>query len=289
MNRSGRSAAGLFGLFVAGLVVLGGCAGRDVRIEALREVAAATAPADAATPAEVVRRDPRAYLRMVAARCRELEQYTLDFTRYERRGLFGRMYGPEHIRCWFRRRPFSIRMKWKNEDLKYDESVYVEGRAENKVRFVTRWAVPFLAAPPGVNRVELLTPVRWGEAKRPLTDFGLERLMERTLNSLAAAGDDVTLTYQGLAQLAELGTLVHHLRLEYAPGRHRTPVQDLYIDARTDLPAGTVLKLPSGAVDAAYFYANLDTDVHLTDDDFMLPAERAAAGMDRTGDDTAGG
>ena len=110
------------------------------------------------------------------------------------------MFGPEHILCWFRRQPFSIRMKWQDEDLKYLESVYVAGQPGDKVRFVTRWWVPPLLPPPGINRVDLQTPVVWGESKRPLTDFGLERLMEQSVESLDAAGENVVVTYEGLRE-----------------------------------------------------------------------------------------
>jgi hypothetical protein len=233
-------------------------------------------PADADAKAEAVRRDPVGYIRKVAANCRSLQQYTLRFTRYERRGLLQHMHGPEHILCWFRREPFSVRMQWQDEDLKYLESAYVAGQQGDKVRFVTRWWVPPLLPPPGVNRVELQTPVIWGESKRPLTDFGLERLMEHSLESLDDAGENVVVTYEGLLHLPETGATVHHLHLLYPERLQRVPVQELYIDVANDLPAGTVLKYASGRIDAAYFYEDLNAKVALTDEDFLLDAERAA-------------
>jgi hypothetical protein len=238
-------------------------------------------PAEADARAEMVRRDPAGYLHRVAFHCQGLEQYTLHFTRCERRGLFQQLYGPEHMLCWFRRRPFSVRMKWLDADTKYSESVYVEGQANSQVRFLTRGWLPGLAPPPAVNKVDLLTPVTWGESKRPLTDFGLERLMERTLNSLHTAGDDVLLTYEGLCQLSDGGPTVHHLHLEYPPARYKVPVQELYVDVASDLPAGTILKLASGELDASYFYADVNTNVRLTDRDFALEAEQRGAGPPR--------
>lgn len=250
----------------------GGCApaGREpvMALEPRHELA----PREAEAKAEAVRRDPRAYLRLVAQRCRKLEQYTLRFTRYERRGLLGRLYGPEHIQCWFRREPFSIRMKWLNPDLKYDESVYVADRHGNKVRFVTRWWNPPLLPPPKINAVDLRTPVFWGESQRPLTDFGLERLLEQTVESLEAADGRVTVTYLGFAP----GTTTHHLRLVYEEGVQKVPIQELYIDAATDLPVATTLRHASGKVDATYIYEDLNTNVRLTDDDFLLTVERPA-------------
>lgn len=231
-------------------------------------------PAEADAHAEAVQQDPIAHLRRVLARCHQLDQYTLVFVRQERRGLFQTLTEPEVIQCWFRREPFSVRMKWNDPGIKYKESVYVEGQADNRVRFVTRWWVPPLKAPPGINTVDLQTPVTWGESKRPLTDFGLERMMERTLAAVEGAGDAVIIKYEGLRQLEDDGPIVHHLHLEYPPGKYEVPIQELYVQLATDLPAGTVLKRNADKIDALYLYRDINTDVKLTDADFLLEVER---------------
>lgn len=267
---------------LATLGMIGSCARPPARpVEA--HIEARPAPvknltaAEADTRADRVRREPVAYLRDVLARCEQLKQYTLDFTRYERRGLLNRLQGPEHMQCWFRRTPFSVRMKWLDDSTKYLESAYVAGQFDNQVRFVTRWAMPFLLPPPAVNKVDLQTPVAWGESKRPLTDFGLERLMEQTVTSMDKSGNAVVVTYEGLFELPETGATVHHLRLVYSDVQHPVPIQDLYIDTKTDVPSGTILKHTDGRIDSAYFYKGLKTDVPLTDQDFLLESERKPA------------
>lgn len=269
-----RSRTSVVASLSAAVAVWTGCVGNSRQIEPQVGRVAGLLPAEADARAEHVRRDPVAYIREVAANCRRLQQYTLLFTRWERRGLFQQMCGPEHIRCWYRREPFSIRMKWLDEELKYNESAYVAGQFDGKVRFVTRWWVPPLLPPPGINKVDLQTPVAWGETKHPLTDFGLERLMERTTRSMAEAGDQVVIRYDGLLTLPQTGATVHGLHLAYSESFLRVPVQELYIDVRTDLPAGTILKYANGRIDAAYYYEDLRTDVRLTDGDFLLDVER---------------
>lgn len=261
----------------AGLLLTGCASKNPPGIEPQPGQVTQLAAADADAKAEAVRRDPRAYLAHVAERCAELDEYTLEFTRYERRGWFGKMHGPERIAAWFRREPFSVRFLWLDEDVKYKESTFVEGQHDNRVRFVTRWWAPPLAPPPAINRIEPQDSVTWGESKHPVTDFGLERMVERTLTSMKQAGDQVVLTYEGLLQLPQTGDAVHHLHLEYAPSYAKVPIQDLYINVATDLPAGTVLKHESGKIDAAYYYDTLDTDVDLTDADFLLNVEREKA------------
>lgn len=277
-----RSAAQSKWVVAVGLLLLAGpgsgsgCALNGAVAEPQPGAPAELTPAEADARAEAVRRDPIGYLHRVLENCRQLSQYTVKFTRYERRGLFGRLYGPEHIQCWFRRKPFSVRMKWLNEDVKHYESAYVQEAADSKVRFVTRRPVPLLAPPPNVNRVSPQTPVIWGETKWPVTDFGLERLMEQTLASMEAAGNDVVVTYVGIERLPNDGQAVHHLRLSYPPARYAVPIQDLYVAVATDLPAGTVLRYADGRLDAAYYYQELNTNVNLTDEDFLLESERAS-------------
>lgn len=232
-------------------------------------------PTELENRATAIQRDPEAYLLQVLENCRRLEQYTLTFIRHERRGLLHRMFGPEHIEAAFRRDPFSVHLKWTDENIKYYESVYVAGGDRDVVRFITRWWSPPLLPPPRINVVDVMTPVRFGESQRPLTDFGLERLMERTLDTLVAAGDAVIVRYEGVVTLPDHGPVVHHIHIELPQSVKAVPIQELYIDVRTDLPAGTVLKTPSGKVDAAYFYRDLDVNVELTPFDFLLEPERA--------------
>lgn len=275
MRRRGHLA--VIPVFVGGALFLG-CTGGNGRWAAtprpgeIKGVAAA----EADTRAELVRRDPVAYMHTVLDRCRTLRQYTARMTRYERRGLLQRLYGPEHIQCWFRREPFSLRLKWLDEDVKYGETVYVEGQVGNKVRFVTRWWCPPLKRPPGVNLVDPETPVAWGESNWPLTDFGLERLMVRTLEPLQQPGVEAVITYEGLMQMPGDGRSAHCIRLEYPPSRFDVPTQELYVDVATDLPVGTVLRTASGRLHAAYYYHDINPNVMLTDDDFLLESERAA-------------
>jgi len=248
---------------------------------------AASVPAAVAARAETIRRDPLAYLHLVAGKCRALEQYTVMFTRQERRGFgpFKRLHPPERIACKFRRHPFSVYMKWLDPDVKHGESTYVAGQADNQVRFMPRRGL--FGLPARVMRVDLLTPVRWGEANYPLTEFGLERMMAQTLANVARAGAALKLAYLGPTRIPEYEGLVHHLRLEFPAWQHETPVQELFTDVYTDLPVCTRILYSSGALGASYVWDKLNPDVELRDEDFLLEAERAGPEV-RGGSVTAG-
>ena len=235
----------------------------------------ADTPASVIAAAAVIERDPAAYLRDVEARCAALHEYTVLFSRRERRGLLKRMTPEEHIRCWFRRDPFSVRMKWLDPDTKYGESTFVMGLNDNKVRFVPRNGL--FGLPPAITEIDLTTPVIWGEAKYPLTDFGLERLMERTLAAMADAEGPYTLSYEGVTTLDDSGPLMHKLYFEFPAKRGDSPIKEIYIGALSGLPAAMILKSATGVTEGAYSWSELNSEVSLTDADFLLEAETTAA------------
>jgi hypothetical protein len=229
-----------------------------------------------ADPGAVIAADIEGYLEEVAATAAELETYTMAFTRVERkrRGFGYQLGDPEYVDAWVRREPFSVKLKWRNEDLKYDESVYVTGAHDNMVRFVTRFPVFLLKPPPEINRIDTVTPVLIGETKRPITDFGLENTIRRTLESIDADRDEVTMTYLGIVDAPESGVRAHHIRLTYPRPANKPSLQDLFIDAATNLPVGSELRLADETLDGGYYYAEIDPNAGLTDEDFLLSVER---------------
>lgn len=224
--------------------------------------------------ASKVAAEPLAYLEHVAGNCARLTEYRLTLVRAERRGLLAQLHGPERIACWFRREPFSVRMKWLDDHVKYGECAYVAGTHENQVRFVPRRG--FLGLRPGIAAADVQTPVLWGETRYPVTDFGLERMVQRALTSIREAAGQAHIRWVGLARLPG-GRLAHHIRVRFADGR-RPAIHDLYVDQRTDLPACAVLRHEDGRLEAVYLYQDLHTDVRLGDEDFLLEAERQDEG-----------
>jgi len=225
-----------------------------------------------ARDSERIAADPIAFLREVAAKTAQLDEYRMTFYRQERLGIPPRLGPLEKMQATFRQEPFSVRLVWNDEEMPYHESVYVEGRNKGQVLVRERkGALPLL--PPTVRRVDVDLPVKIGKSKNPITDFGPRRLLERTL----APFDDpqlaaiTTVRYEGIVELEPMNRPAHLIRIERSqtPGIAYTR-QDLYFDAETLLPAGTDLYLPNNVLDARYRYADIDTNVDLTDEDFRL-------------------
>jgi hypothetical protein len=216
--------------------------------------------------------DPVAFLREVGERTAKLEQYRLKFYRQERVGLPASLGPREEIEAAFRQEPFSVKFSWDAEDMQLYESVYVAGR--NKGLLIVRerkGAFPLI--PPTVRGMDIMFPVKIGKSKNPITDFGLRRIMERTLLPFddPSVAKVMTIRYEGLVSLEPMNRPTHYLRIDRPkmPGLAYTR-QDLYFDAETLLPAGTDLYLPGEILDARYRYAEVRTDVTLTDADFRL-------------------
>ncbi|GMV96665.1 MAG: hypothetical protein AMXMBFR83_10270 [Phycisphaerae bacterium] len=251
-----------------------GCAGPAPRPEPPREAdPLATTPEPYRSEALAIMADPVAYLRRVHDRAEALEHYRLTFYRQERFG--NRLREAEKIDALFRKHPFSVKFTWPEPD-DYYESVYVAGENDDKLIVRERkGALPLL--PPTVRRINPQDAVVLGRARNAITDFGLARVARRTLLPFEPATGDprATARYLGFVELEPQKCPAYHLRIERPPGRDvQYTRNDFYIDARTLLPAGVDLYLPSGDLDARYRYADVDSSVRLTDADFRIAEGR---------------
>jgi len=225
-----------------------------------------------------LREDPVAFLQATLQRSRRLHQYELTFLRRERLGLLIKALQPlERMRVKFRDEPFSVRFVWLDESSPYAESLYVQGA--NNDRLLVRERKGLLGGPPAIRAYDVRDPVRWQKAKNLVTDFGLTRMLERTLAKLreAEAAGGAEVQYQGLVHLDLIDRDVHHIQIHYPAAKgfaHRK--QDLFIDAATGLPAGSYLWLPDGQLDAMYLYTDVDTSVQFSDQDFTMTSRPAS-------------
>jgi hypothetical protein len=216
--------------------------------------------------------EPVAALRDIYERCRELDEYTLTFYRQERLGLLvAKMQPLEEIHAKYRSDPFSVKFTWDSEEAQLYESTFVEG--ENLDKLIVRERKGVFPFPPQVRVMDPQFTVQIGKSKNPITFFGLAQMMRRTLEPFdnQETAEIMTVTYEGLTDLEITGQSAHYVKITRpkTPGLDYTR-QDFYIDAETQLPAGTDLYLPDGKLDARYRYANVNTDVSLTDADFRM-------------------
>jgi hypothetical protein len=228
-------------------------------------------PSEKQAEGEWLQRDPRGYLEDCLERCKEHPQYSLTLYRQERLGLIPALQQPEYIHVLYRARPLSIKMAWLDPGSESAQALYVEGQDERRMQLLPRRG-PF-GLPPAVMALDLDAPILWGKAKRRITEFGLARMLERTLEALDRRdqGNPPTIRYLGLKDLEQLDQPAHQLRIDYPPeSGAKHAVQDLFIGADTKLPAGTFLWLAGEQLDAAYLYSELDLTPNLKDEDFAI-------------------
>jgi hypothetical protein len=194
----------------------------------------------------------------------------------------------EEIEAAFRKRPFSVKFAWTDEKMPYYETVYVEGKNDNKL--VVRERHGLLLAPPQVRVIDVDLPAKIGKAKNPITVFGLANLARRTLEPFddPRLKDVMTIKCVGVEVLEPTGRRVYHLAIERPPTEgYRYTRQDVYVDAETGLPAGTDLWLADGQLDSRYRYADVRTDVQLTDADFVVARPTSRPGGKSSGEKTS--
>ncbi len=240
-------------------------------------------PSAYGTTARQIASDPIAFLRQVKQRCDAIPKYRLTFYRQERLGVLQTLGRIEKIGVTFRADPFAVRFVWEDPSSPFVESLYVAG--ENDDKLLVRERRGFLGLPPTTYSLDPTSPVKLGQAKRPITDFGLSKLMARTTGTIDSppGGVPARIEYRGLTRIEQTRQEAHHLVIwrAVAPG-HPHPRQDLWVDAQTQLPAGTALYLADGRMDGLYLYADVRPDDSISDKDFRItplqPTSRGSSG-----------
>lgn len=233
------------------------------------------------TAEEQMRSDPVGYLRKVAERAKGIPAYRVTFYRQERLGLVPTLRKMEKIAAAFRAEPFSVYFRWEEADSEYAQAAFVRGANDDKVVLLPRKGLLGLPAAPGKFNPQ--DAVSFQKSRNPITDFGVARMMERTLARIEAArADGGTVGYQGV-RLAGQGQRPAYLFAMTFPASDPYPNKsmELYIDQQTELPIGVYLRLPNGKLDAMYLYEDLDSAVSLTSGDFeiVMPEKTSKAKM----------
>lgn len=232
---------------------------------------------------DVIRRDPVAYLESCLDRCKKIDAFTTTFYLQERLGIVPTLRPVFRIAAKWRRSPLSIKFDMLDETSEYAESLYIDGQDDNKVSVLPRHGL--LGLPPTVGKFPVSWSLLFHKAKNPITDFGPQRMLERTLYKIGLARTEnipgQIITYKGMVKLEITGQVVHFIHITNP--MHRSfphSRQHLYIDARLQIPAGSFVWDQRGELDAMYLYSEVDLSPNLTDDDFTIvwPKKLAKAG-----------
>ncbi len=273
----------------AGLIliaIVSGCSQPEaVKIEERPAVPAKPALVTTTAPAKQVKAagvaetppssDPQAsavgYLKYVGEKTKGLKQYRVTFIRQERLGVVPALRKQERIAAAFRAEPFSVHFGWLEADSEYSQAAFVRGENQDKVLLLPRSGL--LGLPPSVGKFNPQDAVTFQKSRNPITDFGLARMMERTLQRIEAAerGGGAIVVYRGVETAGTEKRPAHRFSISLPKSDPYSNKQmELFIDQQTELPSGAYMRLPDGKLDAMYLYEDVLTDVQLTAADFEI-------------------
>jgi outer membrane lipoprotein-sorting protein len=244
------------------LSLLGGWVYYLLRPDAEAEIPPSEKVSDESLPAK----NPVAFLEKCLKHYdRTVKGYRVIFHKQER--IKGHLNKPEEILVYFREKPFSVYFEWLKNWQLARRVVYVEG--ENEGKMLVRAFIQIF------NRKE---DVDGANAKRSgrytLRDFGLKKGAERTLDSWkkAQARGTLHVKYLGVYKVGGRPCYKFH-RTGYDPPEE-DGIADLtvYIDQKTLLQVGSVLKDENGKLIATYFFKKIRLNPKFDPDQFKPEA-----------------
>lgn len=187
-------------------------------------------------------RDPLGFLQIALDRYdRGVHDYTCTFSKQER--LNGRLSRDQVIAAFFREKPYSVRMEWKQNAERVSRVLYVTDRwIENGRRMAVVEPAGQIAQ---LFVSHVMRPIDDEEARkssrRTIDQFGLRNTLVLTLKYAILAREKRLLdfAYQGNSEIAGRPTLVFERRLPYAgeDGAWPDRIQVLHLDRELLLPA----------------------------------------------------
>jgi hypothetical protein len=227
---------------------------------------------DAAAMRELAKTDPVAFVSRVIERYdREVKSYTCTLEKQERVG--GKLKPVEVVQCWFREKPFSVRMDWKKGASKAQKTAYVEGENGGKLL-----ALPTgLAALVGVVARDPVGDEAKSTSRYPVTEFGIQVGTHRTLAAWKEARKrgDLKVEFNGVKKLKELDD---RPAWELKRVGYKKPEDDgileatLYFDVENWLQVGSMMTGEDGKLIGKYYFRDLKLNPEIDGEAFSREA-----------------
>lgn len=228
--------------------------------------------------------DADAILARAFSAARRVQSSRMEFHRQERLGLFKSLRPAEHMIALSRESPFSVLFTWLDDDSEFSQCLFIEGENDGAVRLHRRKGL--FGGPGGIVAFPPDLAIVFQKAKLPITDFGPRRVMgalERRIEAAEAHGG-VDSRCVGSSVVGPAAERCEHMMLTFPDAdAHAAKHVELHLHAQTHLPVMIELWLPNegdpkSQLDARYVFARTESNPTLTDDDFVLDAERPDQG-----------
>jgi len=219
---------------------------------------------------------PVEFLQMCVDRYeREVEGYSAEF--YKREQIKGKLQPLEILDVHFREKPFSVYMKWTTGARLAASALYVKG--ENKNKLLARGKG--ILSPLGVFEKDVDAPDAKNSGRYTIDHFGIHLGTKRTIASMHKAQERGALhvEYMGEFRVPELRDKDYDpicykfVRKPYEPPEEEDVNEmTIYIDQKTWLQVGSVLRDSKGDLIAEYFFRNIKLNPQFHKDQFTRAA-----------------
>jgi hypothetical protein len=233
--------------------------------------------AEPACNAETARKDPVAFVEAALARYRKEVQTGYDLTLDKTEVEDGKVQPEEVIQVHFRKDPRSVFFHWLEGAGRAQRVLYVEGENKNGDGQSMMLVQPsgFLLSRFIVARDPDGADAR-GSSRFPITGFGFDKTLERTLAGWKEGLKKGTLTirYLGIERPEKLDKRPVHVfhGVNTQPGEDGVPDLTAYFDTETCLPTGMILRDQAGKLMGEYYFRDVKLNPDFTEDRFTRAA-----------------
>jgi hypothetical protein len=212
----------------------------------------------------VVRLGPEEWLREAEAAYDRVATYTAVLHKQQR--IAGKLLTGETILLKFRKKPFSLYMKWIQAPHKGSELLYAEGWNENRVRAHRGGILRFI-----VRNFNPNDPVLMKNNLRPATSTGVGYLLEAVAKDMREAIEHGELTFSGEGEETVYGRTTQVLNVIFPKEKAQDYAGHRYI-INQDVENKTLIRIriydQDNQLVENYGYENFELNARLTDVDF---------------------
>ncbi|WP_198300368.1 DUF1571 domain-containing protein [Desulfuromonas soudanensis] len=218
----------------------------------------------AAHGGEIAQPDPEKWLVEAEAAYDRVESYTAIFHKQQR--IAGKLLEEENIFLKFRKKPYSLYMKWVTEPYKGSELLYIVGWNKGRIRAHRGGFFSFI-----VRNLDPDDPKLMKDNLRPVTSTGVGFLLETVAINMRKAikAGVLTFTRRGKEKVYGRDTQVIVIDISYENAEDYDGAQFVI---NQDVESKILLRIRiydrDGQLVENYGYENLNLDARLSDADF---------------------
>lgn len=209
--------------------------------------------------------DPEKWLVEAEAAYERVESYTAIFHKQQR--IAGELLKEENIFLKFRKKPYSLYMKWVTEPYKGSELLYVVGWNKGRIKAHRGGFFSFI-----VRNLDPNNPGLLENDLRPVTSTGVGFLLQTVAINMRKAIKAGVLRFTNRGDANVYGRNTQVMVIDIQPNENAEDYDGAHFVINQDVESKILLRIRvynrDGRLVENYGYENLNLDAHLSDADF---------------------